>query len=403
MLFHAATASALHNSFSFLYPHYVDTVGGGKSKSVKSAVTSTRKHDSQRKHKEAAVPSTQPSKQSRMESSDSRRTSPRHPPRVDYYPSSSRRQQFPDPVVLHNRYVRQSSDGGGGGGEVSQSQLSALTQTQAVESPEILSPIDERGEVENSQPLLAQKLRNTRNFPNLDEDSEEVAFENHNDPLVDEHGNPIEDKSVDGDKSYDSEDSDSSEGDKSTAPPSAFDPYDECFAESVADYPLIQRIKHYMRNRLVTQSNRRPVEISLLAEAAKIVIGEGDMSTEEQGKLLIRTYLDLVESLPDDMFASLTVKTEMLDRMKGMQTSLVPSVGANLFKKYKIMRKEIRLIFSGLGTEFSTMKSGKQLYDVYRDYIVGTFVKLHSPLYDKKDVRDVIKKMPTDYWLHHKD
>lgn len=26
-----------------------------------------------------------------------------------------------------------------------------------------------------------------------------------------------------------------------------------------------------------------------------------------------------------------------------------------------------------------------------------------SPLYDKKDVRDVIKKMPTDYWLHHKD
>ena len=116
-----------------------------------------------------------------------------------------------------------------------------------------------------------------------------------------------------------------------------------------------------MRNGLVTQSNRRPVEISLLAEAAKIVIGEGDMSTEEQGKLLIRTYLDLVESLPDDMFASSTVKTEMLDRMKGMQTSLVPSVGANLFKKYKIMRKEIRLIFSGLGTEFSTMKSGISL------------------------------------------
>ena len=39
------------------------------------------------------------------------------------------------------------------------------------------------------------------------------------------------------------------------------------------------------------------------------------------------------------------------------------------------MRNEIRLIFTGLGTDFSTMNSGEQLYDVNQDYIVGVFVE----------------------------
>ena len=58
---------------------------------------------------------------------------------------------------------------------------------------------------------------------------------------------------------------------------------------------------------------------------AAYVIGQGDMDTTEQGNLLIETYWGIIESMPNDMFESASLKETMMRRMKGAQNGLLDS------------------------------------------------------------------------------
>ena len=70
----------------------------------------------------------------------------------------------------------------------------------------------------------------------------------------------------------------------------------------------------------------------------------------------------------------------MKTRMHGAQSDLLPENGKLHFDKYIKHRTVIRKIFSSLGTDFSKMASGKQLYNVYSEYIASIFVDVHVSL-----------------------
>ena len=99
--------------------------------------------------------------------------------------------------------------------------------------------------------------------------------------------------------------------------------------------------------------------------------------------MLVSKYLELLSMLDNDMFVTEALQQTMRKRMKGMQNDLVESAGEGLLKQYKKKRTEIRKIFAPLPTDFSTMKSGKQLYDIYEGYIIDCFInsKVRWPLY----------------------
>eukprot|EP00956_Cyclotella_meneghiniana_P005591 scaffold7179_cov72-Cyclotella_meneghiniana.AAC.12 len=129
--------------------------------------------------------------------------------------------------------------------------MSELTQSQQL-SPILLSQATEA--VDNSQPHLASQLHH-KSFPLFSDN-----YANDDNQSVEENARPHTDK--DDDKSYDPD------RDKSDVSASAFDPFDECFQETVSDYPLVERIRHNTRNRPVTEMNRKPVEIVALCETA---------------------------------------------------------------------------------------------------------------------------------------
>ena len=363
MLFHSAAALALRNSFSFLIPSYA----GGNSNNQKAKST---EKSSKKKKKRKTPETTTPADETRA---DPRRKSPIKRPDVNY--NDSRRSHLPLPLQLNSKYG--NVVGGVVGGAVSQTQMSQLTTAGL--SPDLLA---ETQEVNDSQPHLMSQLRDA-SVPPLPPLDDEVIPE-HNDPVQDNEGNLIGDPESPA-KTIDSESSDNSSsstdrsaggsvGDDSVEPSSAFDPYDKCFDEAARDFPLDQRLKHFMKGRVITEQNRKPVELVLLAAAATFVIHEGKTDLEEQGTLLVNKYLELLGMLDDDMFVDESIQANMKLKMKGMQNELVASSGVALFKSYKKKRAEIRKIFSRLPTDFSTMKSGKQLYDIYEGFIIACFI-----------------------------
>ena len=244
MLFHSAAALALRNSFSFLIPSYA----GGNSHNQQSKST---EKSSKKKKKRKTPETTTPADETH------RRKSPIKRPDVNY--NDSRRSHLPLPLQLNSKYG--NVVGGVVGGAVSQTQMSQLTTAGL--SPDLLA---ETQEVNDSQPHLMSQLRDASvavaPLPPLDE----AVFEEHNDPTQDNEGNIIVDgisptKSSDDAKSSSSEssDDDSDIGDKSTEPSSAFDPYDACFDEAARDYPFDMRVKHFLKGRVITEQNRRPV------------------------------------------------------------------------------------------------------------------------------------------------
>ena len=362
MLFHSAAALALRNSFSFLIPSYA----GGNSNNQKAKST---EKSSKKKKKRKTPETTTPADETRA---DPRRKSPIKRPDVNY--NDSRRSHLPLPLQLNSKYG--NVVGGVVGGAVSQTQMSQLTTTGL--SPDLLA---ETQEVNDSQPHLMSQLRDASvavaPLPPLDE----AVFEEHNDPTQDNEGNIIVDgisptKSSDDVKSSSSEssDDDSDVGDKSTEPSSAFDPYDACFDEAARDYPFDMRVKHFLKGRVITEQNRRPVEIAILVAAATDTITEGQMDSEASGGVLVTKYLEILGSFDSNMFVDDTIQNVMSQKMKGMQGNLVPSSGVALFRKYKKYRTDIRKIFCNLPTDFSTMKSGKQLYDIYAGFVVERFI-----------------------------
>eukprot|EP00956_Cyclotella_meneghiniana_P005218 scaffold6502_cov38-Cyclotella_meneghiniana.AAC.5 len=396
MLLHTA-ASALSHSFSFLLPHYVIT-DGNPTPSTHKKRSSSNVQSSQKK------PST--SKKGRPPS----RSSPIKRPHVNYNLS----RKCPHPTELEIQFARQQ-------GHVSQSQETALTDTftQSQQSVDLLASSQQT--VPSSQPtgLLAQIMQRGKQVsePPLPEVDGEETFSNHNDPVTDENGELVQDPprrrfSNDLSSSSNCSKSNTSKskstgstiGDESNVPePHAWNPWDESFAQSASDFPLPERIKYYLKNRVINAKNRKVVELVLLCEAARRVIGEGQMRAEEKGALLNKIYLELIESLPIEMFADDEVKANMLYRMHGSQNPLLPMHGDSLFDKYKKHRTAIRTIFANLGTDFTSMASGKQLHQVYNEHIASIYADVHKPTYNRMDIRDVIKKVPSDFWLTHKN
>jgi hypothetical protein len=132
-----------------------------------------------------------------------------------------------------------------------------------------------------------------------------------------------------------------------------------------------------------------------------------------------------VKSIPDSAFLSLAVKIALLDGRKGCGSGLD---GKNLQRQYKDFRTTVRKVFADLPTDYSSIPSGKQLYDIISDHIATIFKKnakvcviltrvflaanilcltivvlsvlfAQGDIYTNKTLNEIKKNIPTNYWL----
>lgn len=194
-------------------------------------------------------------------------------------------------------------------------------------------------------------------MPPLEEDQADVEFENNND--------------ADCSSSSGSSTGSSSGSSKVAGTDHHFAQYDECFDYVVAEeHSLPDKIVHFMRGEKISRSNRTAVELVLLCAANYESVTAGETRDDAQHAKIKKEYIELINSLPNSAFLSTAVKTAMLDGRKGCGPGLD---GKNLQRQYKDFRTAVRKVFADLPTDYSSIPSGKQLYDIISDHIATIF------------------------------
>jgi hypothetical protein len=153
-----------------------------------------------------------------------------------------------------------------------------------------------------------------------------------------------------------------------------FGTHDPAFDMSMEERPFLDRLIHFMRGKLISEEYRKSVEIAILCEANKSLTEAGQMEKDEQDNYVLNTYVTLVRAIPEKYFSSPDIKAVMISRRKGAQEDLD---GKNLRRQYRDFRKQLRKTFANLPVNFSTIPSGKQLYDIVDRHICEIYADVN--------------------------
>ena len=67
-------------------------------------------------------------------------------------------------------------------------------------------------------------------------------------------------------------------------------------------YSFLDRLEHYMERALITEDNRKPVELAIMVEAGITVREMDPMKKEVKEKAFLNSYVSIIEEIPEERF-----------------------------------------------------------------------------------------------------
>jgi hypothetical protein len=142
-------------------------------------------------------------------------------------------------------------------------------------------------------------------------------------------------------------------------------------AYAAADFPISQRIMHFLRGRKIDNVTRQNVEICLLIEAGGSVSSERTTTASVRNVMMMERYATLLSAFSPEDFDSGRLRGHMNQFLYNAKREMT---GERLWKKFEDWRKILRTqYFSKLPKNLSDIPSGHQLMDVYKKFVVDRF------------------------------
>ena len=140
---------------------------------------------------------------------------------------------------------------------------------------------------------------------------------------------------------------------------------------SIIDEPFVDRVGFFMRSGFINKANHSHVEFAIVIDAASLVTEGTRVSTAERDNQMKTEYIRIVNSFPNDMFESVSLKSKMRTRFTNAQKDLD---GASLWKKFVLVRKDIRSLYlTNLPRDASSLPSGTNWRDAYDAFILHAY------------------------------
>ena len=169
-------------------------------------------------------------------------------------------------------------------------------------------------------------------------------------------------------------------------------------------YSFHDRLEHYMERALISEDNRKAVELAIMVEAGTTVREMDPMKKEIKEKAFLNSYVSIIEEIPDERFEDIRTRPAMLLAYKGARKKILE--GGTLWRKYENELNEVRkfsLKFPGVGS-LSILPSGTaQLQQMKRPLIIKLW-KEKYPAESGVDYDDDISvwaNIPEGWWLNH--
>ena len=169
-------------------------------------------------------------------------------------------------------------------------------------------------------------------------------------------------------------------------------------------YSFLDRLEHYMERALITEDNRKAVELAIMVEAGTTVREMDPMKKEVKEKAFLKSYVSIIQEIPYERFEHAAISPAMLLAYKGARKKILE--GVTLWRNYENELNEVRkfaLKFPGIGN-LSRLPSGTaQLQQMKRPLII----KLWKEKYpaesgvDYDDELSVWANIPEAWWLNH--
>jgi hypothetical protein len=67
-------------------------------------------------------------------------------------------------------------------------------------------------------------------------------------------------------------------------------------------YSFLDRLEHYMERALITEDNRKAVELVIMVEAGTTVREMDPMKKEVKEKEFLNSYVSIIQEIPDKRF-----------------------------------------------------------------------------------------------------
>lgn len=149
------------------------------------------------------------------------------------------------------------------------------------------------------------------------------------------------------------------------------DPHGENF-EASSRFPIEERISYHLDGASIDLHNYRVVQLAMILEAGRIVTDMEKTKKEEREEAILEEFKSIAENLPDHMFASVSVKPKLVEKLYNAQTALN---GKGLLAKYDETKRECRKLWSNFPVRSRDLPSGTQWKQLVEKYKVECFKK----------------------------
>jgi hypothetical protein len=95
-----------------------------------------------------------------------------------------------------------------------------------------------------------------------------------------------------------------------------------------------------MEQVLISEENRKAVELVIMIEAGTTVREMDPMKKETKEKAFLNSYVSIIQEIPDEHFDQAAVRPEMLVAYKGARKKILE--GGTLWRKYESELNEAR-------------------------------------------------------------
>ena len=154
---------------------------------------------------------------------------------------------------------------------------------------------------------------------------------------------------------------------------------------------------------IITEDNRKTVELSIMVEAGTTVREMDPMKKEVKEKGFLHSYVSIIEEIPDEHFEAAAIRQAMLLAYKGARKKILE--GGTLWRKYKNELNEVRKItlkFPGVGSLSRLPNGTTQLQQMKRLLIIKLW-KEKYPVESGVDYANISVwgNIPEGWWLNH--
>ena len=146
-------------------------------------------------------------------------------------------------------------------------------------------------------------------------------------------------------------------------------------SEIPSSSPFRERVMRLMNQNYISHKNREAVEIAVIAMAGSNTVEHERGDANQRNAIMYEQYIALVDLFEPDDFENVhdNLQEIMKDRLKHAQGQVT---GEKLWNKYTSIRKELRLMHTRIKTNPRDIPSGKQLMDMYMDWLLTHFKEL---------------------------